>query len=429
MRRWILMAVLCAACGGDGKKAGETDAECGGVERCAADVGNAPGEDAGSGETDMPTSEPDEGTPSSDAGPDSALPDMAAPGCGRTPAPADSARKVVVARPFEGTIYEVLDLDAAGNLTRPGVTFDMGAAFEGEIQFTPDGEVGYSVQENGNLGVFRFSADGTPEVLSPAFDPGFYITGALIDPSGDVLWGWQTGWRGDAGGALYRMELDCASGMPSAGELFSEAKLVRGAAFLDATTLALAAVDVLDDETPNDVHLVDVSKPAILGSTPAFPDMDAIAAGFALTRDGRYALIGDNSAFSGVPNRLGIVRIDGDALTHVGNFDIGDPVTIVTSPFDNAAIVLSTTADDINVLSYDPGNMAAPFTLEGPLTTTDATLLPLSASMIDRGSLEGLVIIGENVGVRRVRFEASGAVTDLGLLELGNITGAIGVQP
>ena len=58
------------------------------------------------------------------------------------------------------------------------------------------------------------------------------------------------------------------------------------------------------------------------------PDTDAIGAGFAVTADGRYAVLGDNSAFSGIENRVGVVRIDGGSLSHVQNIDVPDPVAI-----------------------------------------------------------------------------------------------------
>ena len=434
MRRELLGAALLVFISGCGKDAATNNGQpnCGAETRCAVfddtgggdDVGSDASVDAGA-EPDV-ASAPDQGTTpdmGADAGPS---------GCGRELAAADRARKVVVAHPFEGPGYELLDLAADGTLTRPGVTFSMGEGADGEIQFTPDGVLGFAAQDDGTLGVFRINESGMPEVLAAAFNPGFYVSGAIMDPSGDVLWAWETGFR-ENDAAIYRLDIDCASGMPSIGKTFAPAKLVRGAAFLDSATLAVSAVDLLDDETPNAAHLLDLSGPTRLASTAVFPDTDAIAAGFAVTHDGKYALIGDNSAFSGVPNRVGIVRIDGDALSAVDVIDVGDPVAIVTSPYDNAAIVLSTVEDEINVFTYDPANATTPFVLDGPLATTDATLLPVAAAMVRRGALDGLVLVSENVAVRRLRFEPSGAVTDLGILPMGDgidqITGAIGVQP
>lgn len=364
--------------------------------------------------------------------------DMSKPtSCNRMPRPANGPRKVIVALPFTNTQYEVFDLDAAGELTRPNVTFAMGEGQDGGIQFTPDGEVGFAVQDDGTLGVFRINASGQPEVLAAKHDPGFYVSGALVDATGDNLYAWETGFRklddGTANGALYRLPITCASGTLAPAVEVLRAKLMRAASWTADNELAIAAVDLLDDVTPNDVHLVNLDGPTRLGSQSAFPDDESIAAGFGVTRDGNYMLIGDNSAFSGIPNRVGVVGIQGDQLFAQQVIDIPDPTRIFTSPYDNAAIVLSTTDDTINVLDYNPGAAVSAFSLRGPLATTAPVLLPFGGAMITRGDLEGLVIIGENVGIRRVRFETNGDVTDLGLLELGSgvesITGAIGVQP
>jgi hypothetical protein len=53
--------------------------------------------------------------------------------------------------------------------------------------------------------------------------------------------------------------------------------------------------------------------------------------------------------------------------------------------------------------------------------------------MIRRGSLEGLVLVAELSGVRKVAFHSDYTVTDLGVLDFGSgytgMVGAVGVQP
>jgi hypothetical protein len=53
--------------------------------------------------------------------------------------------------------------------------------------------------------------------------------------------------------------------------------------------------------------------------------------------------------------------------------------------------------------------------------------------MVNQGSLAGLVLVSENLGVRKVQFAKGGKVTDLGLTTFGgastDIVGAVGVQP
>src|ERR1700690_1862355 len=68
-------------------------------------------------------------------------------GCGRTAAPVDRVRQVVISHPYdaasnEANAWEVLDLSTTGVLTRPKRTFTMGRATGGVMAFTPDGEIG-----------------------------------------------------------------------------------------------------------------------------------------------------------------------------------------------------------------------------------------------------------------------------------------------
>ena len=60
---------------------------------------------------------------------------------------------------------------------------------------------------------------------------------------------------------------------------------------------------------------------------------------------------------------------------------------------------------------------------------SDRVLLPGVAVSIDRGALDGVGLIAENIALRVVRFEANGDITDLDLFEVGGVPGALGVQP
>ena len=55
------------------------------------------------------------------------------------------------------------------------------------------------------------------------------------------------------------------------------------------------------------------------------------------------------------------------------------------------------------------------------------------AVIIDRGGLRGLVLVAENLGVRRVEMFATGNIVDRGVFSLAsglqNTTGAVGVTP
>ena len=82
-----------------------------------------------------------------------------------------------------------------------------------------------------------------------------------------------------------------------------------------------------------------------------------------------------------------------------------------------------------SAVEYDSTSRGAPITYTGARPE-----LPGPAVMIDRGSLRGLVLVPENLGIRRVRFAAGGTITDLGKTATGasgfeNITGSLGIQP
>jgi hypothetical protein len=113
---------------------------------------------------------------------------------------------------------------------------------------------------------------------------------------------------------------------------------------------------------------------------------------------------------------------------------IEDPLSIITSPFDNTALVVSGFGDAFIKLEYAPSG-TTPFTVRGPITYVGARPeLPGTAVMIDRGALRGLVLVPENLGIRRLRFASGGTITDLGKTATGasgfdNITGSLGIQP
>ena len=66
-----------------------------------------------------------------------------------------------------------IDADEAGEIHDDGTRFSMGRATMGRVRFTPDGELGFAVQEDGSVGVFSLSASGEPAVAAP--------TAAVVD--------------------------------------------------------------------------------------------------------------------------------------------------------------------------------------------------------------------------------------------------------
>ena len=353
--------------------------------------------------------------------------------CPRVPAPGDRVRQVVVSHPFPApsAIYEVFELDQSGTLSRPGTTFELGRSTGGEIAFTPDGEVGLVAQEDGTLGVFRIDAAGVVEVVHAAYDGAFYAAGVIAAADGTGAWVRDAQWR-DSGGGVYWVEIGC-DGSIASERLVAPSKLPYAWLPRGDGTAVLFGRDVLDTvEGDDDGFIVDLAGPTVSATGDVFPDSDWIGAGADLTADGAFALIGDNGLFS--INRVAIARLGATSITGAQIIEpLEDPIAIVASPMNDAAIVASGFGNAIFRLVYD-GDADPAWSNAGELAYMGARpALPGGAVAIESGLLTGLVLVAENVGIRRVRFNGGGAVEDLGAFALGegleNIVGAIGVQP
>ena len=360
-------------------------------------------------------------------------------GCGDMPDP-DRTRWVVVSHPYDASmaqtdVYEVFELSPEGELSSRNIFFNMGRTFWGEIVFTPDGRIGLVVQDDGTIGVFRFEDDGTPVVVYDNFSDGFYAGTIEMHPSGEMIYVLDSNWVNNGGG-IFRIDLAC-DGTLSNTQKLGELKLARGIEKIlsGSERYVIAAADM--EEPPIlDAHMVDLdSGMSHIFGVDAFGDEEASVSTTAITYDGRYVLIADNSGFSGIPNRIAVVEVTPDGLNAVQILSpFRDPSSIVTSPFNNAALVCAVQGDAIFHLSYDPDNITAPFEILGePDYLERGPALPDSAALIDRGSLKGRVLISENVGIRQVQFNPDGTLSDLGVLDLGSgfekICGAIGVTP
>jgi hypothetical protein len=348
--------------------------------------------------------------------------------CPREPGAADRERFVVVAHPFVPS-YEVLALGTDGTLSRPGTTFRMGEAAEAPIGFTADGEVGVAVQDDGTLGVFTLDDEGNVDVVHSAYEGEFYAARVVMDPDGVSAWVLDSQWR-ENGGGLYRIELGC-DGRIVSEELVAPARLPYGMGFEAEGSAIVASKDILSATLGPDVHRVDLDEGTVTLSANVFDDDDWIVAGFGLSEN--HAFLGDNAAFGAAPNRVAVVELDSEALTLRQTTEVEDPTSVIVSPFADVVLVVSGFGDAIFEYGYDP-EAATPLTARGELSyTTRGPAIPTVATMITRGSLEGLALVAENVAVRPIQFEGDGAVADRGPFELGDgtesITGAIGVQP
>lgn len=398
MTRWLAGLVLIAACGGGDDGSGDVDA--------------AGGDDGGGG--------------------DSAS-------CERIVPSGEGPRIGVVSFPYQANrdpanTYKLFVLDAAGStITFPGTTFEMGRSTIGTIVFTPDRELGFVAQEDGSLGVFRIDGNSV-EVLHARFQGSFYAEELVMDPTGQILYVVDPNTRGNGGG-IYRVSIGCGDGITDEGLWLPASS--PGLPLLDGPRSVVAAREVgASSPAGQNVHLVDTSgTPARIAGVDAFGDNNAITSGAARTGDGRFALIGDSQQIVSTPNRIAVVETTAQTITARQVLTpIEDPLSIVMSPFGDAALVVSGFGNAFIALSYTP-SAAMPFSVRGPLTYMGARPeLPGNAVMIEHGALRGLVLVPENLGIRRLRFAAGGAITDLGKTATGasgfdNITGSLGITP
>jgi DNA-binding beta-propeller fold protein YncE len=374
--------------------------------------------------------------------------DSGGPSCQRMLA-ADGARHVVVSKPYTAasdpaTLYEVLPMAATGALTRPAtpVTFSMHRASFGSIQFTPDGKVGLVPQEDGTLGVFALAADGTPSVIDAGFGMGMFYAGrVVVDPSGDFVYVVDGNTTANGGG-IYALRIGC-DGTPSLLGKLAAASTPNGLILDGDRAFVATGQSALDAPAGNEAVMLHwsgaLTPPTLDASSDAFGDDNAIVGGFALSADKKTLLIGDTSAFSGVANRVGVVSVGSDGMGHgmlapaTVLTPIVDPEAIAASPFGNVAIVTST-ADGDAIYVLDDGGTNHAWRNRGKVTYTGAgPMLPGDVATIDRGALEGHVLVAELSSIRHLAFHEDGSVVDLGSLPFGDgidqILGAIGVTP
>jgi hypothetical protein len=371
-----------------------------------------------------------------DAAHDGAAPGDGGGGCPRTTAAADRVRRVVISHPNDTTgakanAWEVLELSAAGDLSRPGTTFTAGYANTGTMVFTPDGAVGLAPNDDGTMTVVRLDAAGTPTVVHAAFKGAFYAGPVTMAPGGDHAYVLDGEWR-NIGGGIYRVDIACDGTLTDRG-LVAAAKLPGAMALVPGTDRAVvAATDIGSSIAGDDTHLLTWGEPPTwLDGVNAFGDGMQIVAGAALTSDGKHFLVGDDSSFGSVPNRVAVVELTTTGLINPHVIpDVNDPVSLVASPFGDVVLAVSGFGNAFYVLA-DTG---AGWTKKGEVTYSGAKPeLPGGAARLDVGALRGWVFVAENLGVRRVQLKADGSVVDLGKFSVGtgytSIVGAIGVTP
>jgi hypothetical protein len=350
--------------------------------------------------------------------------------CFQTAPAADRERFLVVSHPFAApgvndNRFEVFSVDTAGTPSPTGIEFRMGSASSRRIQFSPNGELGIAVQNDGTLGVFRIDSTGAVTVIHDAYGSGqFYASDVVFDLGNEQLTVVDENFRNNGGG-LYTVAVDCETGTLSSPSQATPGK--RALAFLprDGFADVVVAVDVANSAEGNDIHLLDDVSGEVVAGVSLLSE-EAIVSSAAIVGE-EWVLVGDGCGFCTAPNSVAIAQLNDNTLTATTVLSpLEDPFDIVASPFGNAAIVSSGFGDELLHL-----------TLNGDTWTNAGQIvrLPLPGAMdvVRRGTLRGHVYAAENTGIRHVAFAEDGNVADLGVTALGdsipNIVGTLGIQP
>lgn len=349
-------------------------------------------------------------------------------GCNLSAPAATDPVFAVLAHPFtaagdsSGTDYEVFEL-TTNDFVVTGQHFNMKRANVGDIVFRSDGRVGFSPQSDGTLGVFGFE-NGVATVKNVGWDAGIYASRIIAMPDGELFV--LDGNFAENGGGVYRIVTTCDGEATGVEKLFAT-KLATHL-FIRGNRAWVVAADAPGGLPGAEVHLLPwpaTDATPALASIDAFGDDEALVGGAALSPDGETLLIGDNNSFSGLPNRVSVVRRSSDALTRTDVLTpLEDPGAIVWAPDGARAVVASGFG---NALVHLPGGT----TIGGNIATSNAVELPTSLAVVPRGPHAGRAV---SVEVLRLRLlDLVGAPDDVLVTTLpdssANITGAFGFAP
>jgi hypothetical protein len=355
-------------------------------------------------------------------------------GCRAEPRPADADRMVIVSFRYNDDYdhvdsWGVFRLTADGTLTTTGERLEVDGATTSRPVFTPDGSLALIAGDDGDLGVVAFE-DDTATVVEAHWNPGFWASAVAMDPSGERAWVINQNWE-DSDGGLYELALDCETGLPSLVGKVASTRLALNLLPLPGRLdrAALVAVHGPEGDTGDEVMLLDIPTMDQLAGAPVFSHDDAFFADAATTPDGGLVLVNDVSSWSGEPQGVGAVRIDGDTVTTAGFTEVYDPASLVVSPWGDAALVSSAFGDEVVVFGVD----AASTDPLGPATRVSGAGVPTWMVGIDRGLLAGRVLLVEAEGIRQLQFDGAGGAESVDYYALPegirNVPYTLGVQP
>jgi hypothetical protein len=343
-------------------------------------------------------------------------------GCLSTPPDADARQVLVYSTPYDAnggqaSIWHAAEFDDQSLSIDEFAEFEMGRLSLGEIVFTPNGSIGFVAQEDGSIGQFRIGENGV-EVLETGLSGDWYAASLWFDAIDGNLWIVDSNWP-DNGGGIYRAPVDCETAEIGQAERLLQSKNALGLRHTADGNLAFATREI-PGETGN-LFILDRAG-EILASASVFDDDDFILSALEATEG--HILVGDNSSFSSLPNRVASIEYSEGSFGQRSDFEILDPVSIVAG--STSSVLISSGYGDALYL-YQPGSGSL-----SQVSTQNPVELPGVASPISRGQFAGGVVVPENLAIRLLTFSGDDIV-DHGKIHNGSgyegIVGVVGMAP
>jgi hypothetical protein len=290
-------------------------------------------------------------------------------------------------------------------------SFSMGRATTGTISISTDGSWGAIPQGDGSLGIFRIQ-NGQITILNEGLvlatdTQDIYTTQIWLDSDAGRLWAVDSNWPNNGGG-LFFANIDCESGeIGFAEQVFSSKNAAMIAPFTSDSMIFLSR-EV--NEQPQHLTIFDSETQERMQTAQAFDDDDSIFS--TLATDGQNILAGDNSAFSGIPNRISHLKLTENILEKQTTFEVEDPISIKIH--DGLALISSGFGDAL--WQY---NLETAVLEQVPLSPS----IELPSGIVQR---DGHFYVGETTGIRHLIIE-NGYFVDQGyLLDTNGLEGIIG---
>jgi hypothetical protein len=311
---------------------------------------------------------------------------------------------------FFGTVEEnfIVEVDS----------LDIGRSILNTISFTPDGMLGYIATQDGSIQGISIDSNDVPTLLPENNWSDVYASSVVVDSTGENLWIVDPNWP-ENGGGVYICAISC-DGTLSPPERIMESKNAHRLLILDKEKILLTAKEAQGEQ--GDLFIIEDGS--VEHAYTLFTQGDAIHSAASVNRERTQVLIGENSEFSGMDNRLASYSLTTENQDEITPFL--DPVDILSHPNDIGFLIVSGYGNRIEFMNGED------FSREEPSYEGQKPQLPGRAVM----GLES-IFLAENQGVRMLTWSDAG-VQDNGILPIQTqrdvegfeaIIGGLGIRP